>query len=97
MELIDREKLKATIRNMVELPNEVRAQVLGAISRAKAVDAKLVVHGRWERKENGSFVCGCCSQVKVAPDMLTFLLSTGKWNRCPNCGAQMDGGAEDGK
>ena len=39
MELIDREKLKASIRSMVELPNEDRAKVIGAISRAKAVDA----------------------------------------------------------
>ena len=37
MELIDREKLKASIRSMVELPNEVRAKVIGAINRAKAV------------------------------------------------------------
>lgn len=38
MELIDREKLKASIRSMVELPNEARAQVAGAINRAKAVN-----------------------------------------------------------
>ena len=38
MELIDREQLKAAIRKMVELPNEARAQVIGAINRAKAVD-----------------------------------------------------------
>lgn len=38
MELIDREKLKASIRSMVELPNEARAQVIGAINRAKAID-----------------------------------------------------------
>lgn len=43
MELIDREKLKSTIREMVEIPNEVRANVFGAISRAKAVDAVPVV------------------------------------------------------
>lgn len=43
MELIDREKIKSTIRAMVEIPNEVRSNVLGAISRAKAVDAVLVV------------------------------------------------------
>ena len=41
MELIDREKLKSTIRAMVEIPNEVRVKVLGAVSRAKAVD---IVH-----------------------------------------------------
>lgn len=38
MDLIDREQLKATIRKMVEIPNETRAQVIGAISRAKAVE-----------------------------------------------------------
>lgn len=37
MDLIDREQLKSTIRKMVEIPNETRAQVIGAISRAKAV------------------------------------------------------------
>ena len=42
MELIDREKLKTSIRSMVELPNEARAQVIGAISRAKAVDTVTV-------------------------------------------------------
>lgn len=43
MELIDREKLKSTIRAMVEIPNEVRVKVLGTISREKAVDAEEVV------------------------------------------------------
>ena len=42
MELIDREKLKASIRSMVELPNEVRAKVIGAINRAKAVEQKWI-------------------------------------------------------
>ena len=38
-ELIDREKLKATISRMVELPNAARVQVLAAVSREKKVDA----------------------------------------------------------
>jgi hypothetical protein len=38
MDLIDREQLKSTIRKMVEIPNETRAQVIGAINRAKVVD-----------------------------------------------------------
>lgn len=38
MDLIDREQLKSTIRKMVEIPNETRAQVIGAISRAKAIE-----------------------------------------------------------
>lgn len=43
MDLINREQLKSTIRAMVEIPNEVRVKVLGAISREKAVDAVPVV------------------------------------------------------
>lgn len=54
MELIDREKLKASIRSMVELPNEARAQVIGAISRAK---------GGWipvtERLPDNNMKCLC--------------------------------------
>ena len=42
-DLIDREKVLATLSRMVELPNEVRVQAMAAVSRAKAVDAVPVV------------------------------------------------------
>lgn len=87
MELIDREKLQATIRNMVEIPNEVRVKVLGAVSRAKKVDAVEVVHGKWIRRHNETK----CSKCKFI-----YYSNHDDFNYCPNCGAKMDGGAEDG-
>jgi hypothetical protein len=51
MDLIDREQLKSTIRKMVEIPNETRAQVIGAISRAKAVDGWIPVTERLPEPE----------------------------------------------
>lgn len=60
MELIDREKLKASIRSMVELPNEARAQVIGAINRAKVVD---IVRCK-DCKHWADGVAGCTDHVK---------------------------------
>ena len=51
MDLIDREQLKSTVRKMVEIPNETRAQVIGAISRAKAVDGWIPVTERLPEKD----------------------------------------------
>ena len=48
MELIDREQALAALRQLVQLPNEMRAQAMAAVRRVKAVDAKKnEKHGRW--------------------------------------------------
>lgn len=88
MELIDREKTMAAIRRMVELPNEVRVQALSAVSRAKAVDAKPVVHGRWEQMGESDYKCSLCGFRFTSGDPIAM------FPYC-RCGAQMDGGAED--
>lgn len=59
MKLIDREKLKASIRSMVELPNEVRAKVIGAINRAKTVEQKWIPVAE-RLPESGVHVLLCC-------------------------------------
>ena len=65
MELIDREKLKASIRSMVELPNEVRAKVIGAINRAKAVD---IVHCKdCQHYDNSEGICWCHLNSRFYP------------------------------
>ena len=66
--------------------------LLDLICSAPTVDAVEVVHGRWEERytPNGEYVawngfyCSVCGK-KAA-----------KSNYCPNCGAKMDGGNEDG-
>ena len=62
------------------------------IKNAPTVDAVEVVHGRWIEKYHdnplGGYYLGHCS-VCDEPDGR-------KKNYCPNCGAKMDGGNEDG-
>jgi len=66
-------------------------KLIEAFAIAPAADVAPVVHGEWRRSEDGEFVCVNCKQVKVSHDMLSFFLSTERWNYCPNCGAKMDG------
>lgn len=55
------------------------------------VDAVEVVHSKWVLAEDGRFICDHCKGVKVAYEQLCYLRSTGCWNYCPNCGADMRG------
>jgi hypothetical protein len=58
------------------------------------VDAVEVVHGRWEKSPYfyGYVRCSICHDCNV-DDMW---IDGKKWKYCPNCGAKMDGGNEDG-
>lgn len=57
------------------------------------VDAVEVVHGRWEKAEYHGFLrCSECKDVYIDDTWV----ADGKWNYCPNCGAKMDGGADNG-
>ena len=62
-----------------------------AIADMPAADVVPVVHGRWIEQEKYTFGtmydCSICS---------TRILDNGhSWNYCPNCGAKMDGGADN--
>lgn len=64
---------------------------LELVDNAPTVDAVEVVHGRWEPyaiQPNGfvgSYRCAACGNASINDS-----------NYCPNCGAKMDGGNEDG-
>ena len=63
--------------------NEAIAAVM---ENAPTVDAVEVVHGRWEKAEyNGFLRCSECKDVYINEEWL----EDGKWNYCPNCGADM--------
>ena len=67
-------------------------RVVQHINDAPAVDA--VVHGRWEKAHIAGYLkCNCCKDAFIYEEWL----ESGKWGYCPNCGAKMDGGNEDGK
>ena len=65
---------------------EIYKKVLECIADAPTVDAVEVVHGRWkEGYVIHKYGCSCCG---VRQDVISAY--------CPNCGAKMDGGNEDG-
>ena len=77
----------------VEIDGAHFARVKRHINAAPAVDA--VVHGRWvlggERDWN--MYCSVCGGSCWYYD---YEQTIGESNYCPNCGAKMDGGNEDG-
>ena len=59
------------------------------IENFPTVDVALIVHGRWETNSDrpDSLICSVC---KCGFDMWKH----DPHNYCPNCGAEMDGGAD---
>ena len=70
---------------------EVADLIEDCIDNAPTVDAKPVVHGEWidgRPYVNSRWkVCSVCKQTAPEPH--------GGYNYCPNCGAKMDGGADN--
>ena len=63
------------------------------VSVAPTVDAVEVVHGRWEKASQTMpiYKCSVCGERNLFRNGDNVLS-----NYCPNCGAKMDGGTEDG-
>lgn len=65
------------------------------IADAPTVDARPVVHGRWEKEDqsgisiDGYMVCSACNVMIPKPDYNRYCLH--RLNFCPNCGADMRG------
>ena len=73
------------------------ANIAEEIARFPAADVAPVVHGRWihSRYEDCSeqFELVKCSQCNHEAYAMAFYVRSG--NYCPNCGAKMDGGANE--
>lgn len=64
-----------------------------AIGKLPAADVVPVVHGKWIESANfdtGFWVCSKCRFVSEA------IAAHKLYGYCPNCGAKMDGGADNG-
>lgn len=102
-EYIDREalikRIEVTPLLKYEIPKEVRDGVIDLVKIQPAADVASVVHGRWEKEPSSfwrwtpsgavavartTYRCGLCGRGTAV-----------KSNYCPNCGAKMDGGADD--
>lgn len=68
------------------------ADYIYMIEDMPAADVAPVRHGRWEEASDGDgIVCPFCRT-----DFCTIIYDTEYFNYCPNCGAKMDGGIENG-
>ena len=59
-----------------------------------AADVTPVRHGRWE-KQSGLYSCSECGMT-CPYDVQADVIEYWACNYCPNCGAKMDGGADNG-
>ena len=79
------EALKAT-HNEIFWTESQQAAVRSFLVQLPKADAVEVVHGRWEQTEHHGFLrCSKCKDVYIADEWV----DDGKWNYCPNCGADM--------
>lgn len=68
------------------------AEIEAMLENLPAADVEPVRHGEWI-EDHDYLKCPECS-VMVKRDFTFF--DIGNWNYCPNCGAKMDGGADNG-
>lgn len=64
------------------------------IDRKKPADVAPVRHGRWV-KYAGKLVCSECKKYPPMKDESGGWRTYHEWTYCPNCGAKMDGEAND--
>lgn len=71
------------------------ADLVDVFAEISAADVVPVVHGRWilEREPNGKPYCFHCSVCDSDYHCIGIVVAS---DYCPNCGARMDGGAENG-
>ena len=85
--LIDVEQAKRAAYEEVFWSESEQAVVRNFLAKLPKVSAVEVVHGRWIRRHNETK----CSRCKFI-----YYSNHDDFNYCPNCGAKMDGGNEDG-
>ena len=85
---IDADKIVYWIRHVSKdgLETDVRkVAFLDEIKRMPTADVVEVKHGKWVGKPLAGYctvMCSVCGSV--------FLVNSGRWKYCPNCGAKMD-------
>ena len=66
-------------------------EAIEALCNVPTVDAEPVRHGEWIHLEDDEYLCSACKTEFTIEDFDSFVT-----NHCPNCGAKMDGGKQDG-
>ena len=74
---------------------ELKAAALREIENAPTIEAEPVRHGRWIAHDViENMKCSECGEEYRMP--FDFNANVYPYNFCPNCGAKMDGGADNG-
>lgn len=101
MKLIDLDALGVGMANPAMFENRAHADgwnsLYSILQTAPVVDTEPVAHGRWVRDEmNYEYTCSGC-KCNIDYSTMYGLVDHGYEyaSYCPNCGAKMDGGAED--
>ena len=78
------------IRQGTVYESDAKVVTTGTIDTTPTVDAVEVVHGRWVERYPLFLECSKCGTGYVRYEFIE------KANYCPNCGAKMDGGTDNG-
>lgn len=99
-EYIERKRAIVDACNSLELYPSEYAKLEDALNKIPAADVADVVHGEWLRSDDDwnsltTIQCSLCSEEWCfeTDDDVSLL----NYKYCPNCGAKMDGGFDDGK
>ena len=86
------------IKARYEWLSDARGEIQGlnaamcGIEDIPAADVVEVRHGRWQWQAWAFFGCSVCHQLTEMESLRGMIV---KYNYCPNCGAKMDGGADE--
>ena len=96
-EYIDRAEYRKRLSNLESWCQDLRkpglTQALQMFEEIPAADVAPVVHGRWIERRVPHAMEGISAKCSVCTKSVQYLGNP--LNYCPNCGAKMDGGAND--
>ncbi len=94
MRLIDRDKIHQKAMDIIQDKAGWKAfAIANAIAMAEIIKAEPVKHGEWNFNGDDGLTCSVCGkQDAMGKGRCVYNWS----NYCPNCGAKMDGGTDNG-
>lgn len=102
MRLIDADALMKNIGKIPQLRGITYSRMKRAVEETPTIDAEPERHGRWvecQGKSNIWYCSECGEKINYKQNRRTYNIPKvpvwQKNKRCRNCGAKMDGGAED--
>lgn len=99
MRLIDAEPLLKAVKENKELYERERVYLEGLLLNAPIMDLRPRLQGEWENDSDNLPICNKCGEIALQrifvkmPHLIQDVRMV-RSNYCPNCGAEMRGGAK---